>query len=151
MNWVNGEPQKFSKIRVLKVNYFHLLRKKTVPPVWKLHNTYCHSLRTCLLLVMSRQFGLATLWWLLLLSICRGASIILDMNTWLKINFFAYFFCAKYPRINDEWQAKAWLRYTNSDTIHYSMDYRVQTPNEGINGRNLKCLCRMWQTNMLWS
>ena len=27
-NLVNGGPQKFSKFRVLKVNYFHLLRKK---------------------------------------------------------------------------------------------------------------------------
>ena len=27
-NWISGGPQKFSKIRVLKVNYFHLLSKK---------------------------------------------------------------------------------------------------------------------------
>ena len=27
-NWIHGGPQKFSEIRVLKVNYFHLLRKK---------------------------------------------------------------------------------------------------------------------------
>ena len=27
-NWINGGPQKFSKIRVLKIHFFHLLRKK---------------------------------------------------------------------------------------------------------------------------
>ena len=32
-NWINGGPQKFSKIKVLKVNYFHLLRKKNLR--WK--------------------------------------------------------------------------------------------------------------------
>ena len=31
-NWISGGwgPQKFSKIRVLKVNYFHLLSKKNI-------------------------------------------------------------------------------------------------------------------------
>ena len=28
--------------------------------------------------------------------------------------------------------------------------HRLQMPNEGINQRNLKCLGRMWLTNMLW-
>ena len=27
-NWISRGPQKFSKIRVLKINYFHLPRKK---------------------------------------------------------------------------------------------------------------------------
>ena len=30
---------------------------------------------------------------------------------------------------------------------HY---HGLRTPNEGINQRNLKCLGRMWQTNILW-
>ena len=27
-NWIHGGPQKFSEIRVLRVNYFHLTKKK---------------------------------------------------------------------------------------------------------------------------